>query len=48
MISSLNGYRGKPIQEYGRMVKDGDAMFKCTATKEKMKPRWGFLEKGRV
>lgn len=39
LISSLNGYRGKPIQEFGTMVKDGDLMFKSTAGKEKMKPR---------
>eukprot|EP00043_Microstomoeca_roanoka_P009973 m.95012 g.95012 ORF g.95012 m.95012 type:complete len:787 (+) comp14747_c2_seq1:104-2464(+) len=43
IASGLRQYAGRPLQEYGSLVKDGDLMFKSTAAKEKMKLRYVFL-----
>ncbi|EGD78927.1 hypothetical protein PTSG_11799 [Salpingoeca rosetta] len=43
VTSSLRHYSGRPIQEYGSLIKDGDLMFKSTLGKDKMKLRYVFL-----
>eukprot|EP00045_Choanoeca_perplexa_P000671 m.15423 g.15423 ORF g.15423 m.15423 type:complete len:783 (+) comp10462_c0_seq1:26-2374(+) len=40
---SLNGYNGKPLHSFGRLVKDGDLAFRNTKAREKSKTRYVFL-----
>ena len=41
-LQSLRQYAGRPIQELGPLIKDGDLMFKSTASKDKMKLRYAL------
>eukprot|EP01147_Barroeca_monosierra_P010411 gene10411-2542_t len=43
VTSSLHKYNGRPIEDYGSLLKDGDLMFKSTSPKEKLKLRYVFL-----
>ena len=43
MIQSLKQYTGRPLQEYGSLVKDGDFVYRVDLPREKLKPRYIFL-----
>ena len=43
MIQSLKQYSGRPLQEYGTLVKDGDFVYRVDLPREKLKPRYVFL-----
>eukprot|EP00053_Salpingoeca_punica_P017049 m.162985 g.162985 ORF g.162985 m.162985 type:complete len:812 (+) comp17104_c0_seq1:358-2793(+) len=43
MVESLKGYSGKPLNELGALIRDGDVVYKCETMKEKLKMRYIFL-----
>lgn len=43
MVASLKQYVGKPLQEFGSLVKDGDLMHKTESPRDKLKLRYIFL-----
>eukprot|EP00052_Salpingoeca_macrocollata_P034789 m.12643 g.12643 ORF g.12643 m.12643 type:complete len:807 (+) comp6968_c0_seq1:124-2544(+) len=43
MMGAIKQYTGKPVLEFGSLVKDGDLVYKCETSKDKMKIRYVFL-----